>query len=104
MCSPDTGSQCTHGKTRLKRRAPAAVKMNAAATPTAGPFDFNKDIRTDYIRPRAPGVEHVGHVGHVGSVGHVASGWCGSVERPPAQFQAQQARREKPRCIETFGI
>src|SRR5438034_11459349 len=55
MCSPGTGSQCTHGKTRLKRRAPAAVKINAAATPTAGPFDFNKDIPTNYIVPHAGG-------------------------------------------------
>src|SRR5437016_13115396 len=40
MCIPGTGSQCTRGRTTLKSRAPAAVKMNAAAMPAAGTFDF----------------------------------------------------------------
>src|SRR6266481_2480111 len=51
MCIPGIGSQCTRGRTTLKSRAPTAVKMNAAAMPAAGAFDF---ICDGIISGRAP--------------------------------------------------
>src|SRR3989442_9691384 len=66
ICIPGTGSQCTRGRTTLKSRAPAAVKMNAAAIPAAGAFDFNKNIfllrrasRPRYYRPVPPALGRI---------------------------------------------